>query len=171
MNTCKFEQMAHLYPAGALSPEERKEFEAHVRECESCRAIANEVARIRGMAAALSVQPLAGLDERILHKIRERRQPGEPDPRWAFINRWQRTLMPAALVACVILFAAVLLTPRRKIPTPQIKTVTNNAAQMTPHRPSDLFVLDQLNDSEKTLVNSDSDAALNSYYGNLMQSN
>lgn len=170
MNTCKFEKLAHLYPAGALSRDEKKEFEAHARECESCRAIANEVARIRGMAASLSVQPLAGLDERILYKIRQR-QSGEPDSRWAFINRWQRTLMPAALAACVILFAAVIFTPRQKISTPQIKTVTNNAAQTAPHRPSDLFVLDQLNDSEKTLVNSDSDAALNSYYGNLMQSN
>jgi anti-sigma-K factor RskA len=171
MTTCKYEHKAHLYPAGVLSPDEKVEFEAHVRECESCRTIANEVAHIRGMAASLNTQPLAGLDERILYKIRERERSGRAETPWSFVNRWQRALMPAALAACVVLFAAVLFTPRRNVDTPQIKTSVRSTFRTEPRRPSDLFVLGHLNDSELALVNSDSGAALDSYYSNLMRSN
>jgi len=171
MKECRYEKMAHLYPAGALSNREKAEFEAHVKSCETCAAIVKEVEDIRDVAIALgSEMPLDGLDRRIMNGITMREQSGAPGAQWEFVRSWQKTLAPLAAAACLFLFTGVMST------TPRPPAGKSGAGQgqvvstADTGRPSEYMVLDSLDSEGKYLVD-DGDAALSSYFNHLMQTN
>jgi anti-sigma-K factor RskA len=89
------------YALDALSPEEERAFEEHLRTCDACR---EEVARLRETAADLAtaspaVPPPPALRERVLEQARaERRNVVPLRPRWA---------VPVAAAAAVAACAAV----------------------------------------------------------------
>jgi anti-sigma-K factor RskA len=67
-----FHETSGLYVLGGLAPAERAAFEAHLAECDECRA---EVRRLRGVADALllavpQVDPPAGLRDQVLSAVR-----------------------------------------------------------------------------------------------------
>jgi anti-sigma-K factor RskA len=64
-------ELLGLYVLGAVTPDELAEFQAHLADCEACRA---EVAALRPVAAGLArivpqVDPPAGLRERIIRTV------------------------------------------------------------------------------------------------------
>ncbi len=162
MGNCKYEQLAHLYPAGAITPAEKQEFEAHMSSCESCRAIASEVGEIRNMAVALGPeQALHGLDERILSGIRARAADSGQSSQWEFLHRWQRILAPAAIAASLMLFLGIFLT------SPDTATSGDSGGLARASTPSEYLVLSRLDTSEQNYLADDSETALSSYYDNL----
>ena len=58
--------LAGAYVLDAVDPEERAGFEAHLAECESCR---DEVAALRGTAAALAASEAAPPPESLRTKV------------------------------------------------------------------------------------------------------
>lgn len=95
-------ELTAAYALGALDAEERREFEAHLRECERCQ---EELASFSGVTEALAVAssgpaPAAGLRERILDAARAEPQVVVP------LERPPRRRVPA-LAAAVAAVAAV----------------------------------------------------------------
>ena len=172
MGACRFEKLAYLYPLGALTPEEKARFEAHMESCDTCRAMAEEVEGIRGMATLLGPQPpLSGLDDRVRYKINERVKKGAQAAQRDFLWRWQKALMPVAAAVCVVLFAAVLfVTPsKRSSISPGIKTSLTAGSDVG--KPSNYFVRSGLDKDVQSYLSDDSDAALSSYLNNLASAN
>jgi anti-sigma-K factor RskA len=67
----EFEELAAPYVLGALEPEERSRFEAHLLECTECTALVNDLASgVIALDHALAVDPPAGLRTRVLDGIR-----------------------------------------------------------------------------------------------------
>jgi anti-sigma-K factor RskA len=98
-------ELTAAYALDALDAEERREFEAHLRECERCQA---ELATLSGVTEALAIAasgpaPAAGLRERVLEAARS-----EPHVVVPF-ERPSRRRVPAlaAAVAAVAAIAAV----------------------------------------------------------------
>lgn len=59
MSTPEHEQFAHLdgaYVLGALSPEERYDFEQHLRDCPECQANVGEIAGLPGLLSKVPVE-------------------------------------------------------------------------------------------------------------------
>ena len=165
MNNCRFEKQAYLYAAGDLSPQEKQAFEAHMEQCEACRAIVSETAAARNALSAQAPQPLAGLDQRILSKVYDRVQQEKPDA-WAFLWRWNRVLAPAAAAVCLLLLLSVVFTsPNKAVQSGQTET-----AQVEAEAPSEVFVQAQLDETAQKYLASDSDDALSYYLEDLMSS-
>lgn len=114
------EELRELIPAhalDALSPEEAREVEAHLRTCDECRAdltafqeVSSDLARGIPM-----VDPPAGLRERILDAIQSEAIQSEVRPRAkvvAFPRIWTLALAAAAAVAIVLAGIAVSLNQR-----------------------------------------------------------
>ncbi|HJU82118.1 MAG TPA: anti-sigma factor [Acidimicrobiia bacterium] len=67
----EFEEFAAPYLLGALEPEERRRFEAHLLECSECTALVNDLAQgVIALDHALAVEPPAGLRTRVLDGIK-----------------------------------------------------------------------------------------------------
>ena len=59
MNTDRFALLDAAYVLGALSPEERRDFEEHLAGCSSCRAAVSELAGLPGLLAQVSPEDAA----------------------------------------------------------------------------------------------------------------
>jgi hypothetical protein len=172
MNSCKYEQLAYLYPAGALTPKESAEFEEHILTCKSCRVIASDIEGIRGMAAAIGTHATpAGLNERIMNGIKFREQKSAPGIQWAFIQRWQRALAPAALAACLLLLLGVFFTSPHMVSPSHSVARTQNAAMADTGKPSEIFARNSLDAKDQKYLADDSKAALSHYFNNLVRTN
>lgn len=170
MKSCKREQMAYLYNTGTLSQKESEIFKAHLSGCETCRAIVSDVANIRGFASeALSEQPLAGINQRIMNgiKIREsEKKTTDAGSRWRFIYSWERILAPASLAACAaLMFCVVTTTPEYNAPSSGAG-IQSSAA---PEKPSDYFVQYGGDAELSEYLGEDGDAALTSYFDNFLK--
>jgi anti-sigma-K factor RskA len=66
-----FEDLAAPYVLGALEPDERSRFEAHLLECTECTALVNDLAQgVITLDRALAVEPPPDLRTRVLDGIR-----------------------------------------------------------------------------------------------------
>ena len=169
MKPCKYEELAHLYPFGVLSEREKARFETHIGECAACRAIMEETGAIRSMAAAMEpAEPLAGLEERILNRIPDRKPVvAAPEPRWAFLRRWQRALIPASATVSLALLPVVLLTSPNKLPATAQPAPQAAAADTAP---STYLVAAALDTDAQSYLADDSETALENYYDSLIVS-
>jgi anti-sigma-K factor RskA len=68
----EWQDLAAPYALGALTPEERRTFEAHLASCDVCRAAVRSFADVAGLLAygAPSAEPPAGLRDRVLAEAR-----------------------------------------------------------------------------------------------------
>lgn len=172
MKPCRFEELAHLYHAGALSPAERAAFEEHVLVCEHCREIAREVHEIRTMAASLGAHaPLAGLNERIMLGVKARQAKGAPDIQWAFLQRWQRALIPAALAACLILLLGIVYLPSKSSMVSQRGAPVQSAARTAQDTPSEYLMAQNPGQEDIQIIMQNSGHALSSHLDQLFQTN
>ncbi|HEY6931813.1 MAG TPA: zf-HC2 domain-containing protein [Marmoricola sp.] len=116
---------AGAYVLGALSPEERADFERHLAGCADCRHAVGELAGIPGLLARLSPADLAD-------------PPPAPDtllPRLlaAVRRRSRRRLLAGSLAAAAAVAAAVLVTGQViDAPTPGPPAVAMHAVAATP---------------------------------------
>lgn len=76
----EWQDLAAPYALGALAPEERRTFEAHLAECDVCRAEVRSFAEVAGLLAygAPSAEPPAGLRDRVLAEARRVRPIAAP---------------------------------------------------------------------------------------------
>lgn len=170
MKSCGYEEMAHLYPAGALTPAEKKDFERHVTTCKTCDAIAREVATIRGMATVLATEsPRAGFNERIMNGIRRREAREAPQAQWIFIQRWQKALAPTALAACLLLSVGVFHTPPHA--GVQHSAQTQKPALGERATPSEYLGKYALSADEQRYLSGSSDDALSSHLDSILKTN
>lgn len=92
------------YVLHALSPDERRAFEAHVAACEACR---EEVAELRATAArlgsAMTVTPPAEMRDRVMRRVADTRQEGLLPP----ALRVRRTVQVSRVVLAACLALAV----------------------------------------------------------------
>lgn len=66
----EFEDLAAPYVLGALEPEERSRYEAHLLECTECTALVNDLAQgVIALDQALAVEPPSDLRGRVLGAI------------------------------------------------------------------------------------------------------
>lgn len=131
MNCRETRDRIDAYLDGTLEPRERAALEAHLEECERCRA---ETAGLRALladAAGLppSLEPGRDLWPEIRDEIR-RRRPGVAAARPGTRGRWtRRALLAAAAVALVVLSSTItlLLRERGGGPPPPVSTAPDAA--------------------------------------------
>lgn len=92
---------------GALSPEDRRRFEAHMEDCERCRASVAELAGLSGLlgrvgpyAEVTDPAPDHALFEKAVRRVEDHR------------SRRRKVWTLAAAVAAVLLVAALVFVPR-----------------------------------------------------------
>jgi anti-sigma-K factor RskA len=109
MNTAELHTLTGAYALHALPPQERAEFERHLRACSVCAQEVSEFdATTARLGLAVSATPPAALRERVLRRIAtERQDPPKvtPVPRTAHGARG-RALTRFALAACLAAAAA-----------------------------------------------------------------
>jgi anti-sigma-K factor RskA len=105
MTTVELHTLTGAYALHALSDEERRDFERHLGECDSC---AQEVRELTATAARLgtatAVRPRPELRQKVLHRITAVRQEGpltHPVTRGRGAGSRARRLSRFALAACV----------------------------------------------------------------------
>ena len=60
--TCPYARNDAAYVLGALSPEERHQYEQHLRDCDTCTGAVREVAGLPGLLARLSADRVIAMD-------------------------------------------------------------------------------------------------------------
>jgi anti-sigma-K factor RskA len=76
----EWQELAAPYALGALAPEERSAFEAHLAGCDACRAEVRAFTEVAGLLAygAPAAEPPAGLRDRVLAEARRVRPIAAP---------------------------------------------------------------------------------------------
>jgi anti-sigma factor RsiW len=120
--TDRYTQWDAAYVLGALSPDERAEFEAHLATCGRCRAAVSELAGIPGMLAQVPTGEVLAMDAPDDGESREATVSPAPA---AARRRW---LVPVAAAAAALLIGGVggyaaSSATRGSSPTPSV-TVT-----------------------------------------------
>lgn len=90
----RMESLADLYAAGALTPDERREADAHAASCPSCAALLREATDFRGwMTGTLAPDaPPADLEDRVIAGLRA--SSALKAQRWRLVP-WKRILIKA----------------------------------------------------------------------------
>lgn len=101
--------LAPAYVLGALEPDERRAFEAHLAECEHCASEVRSFGRVTaGLAQSVPhVTPRAALRDRVLHAIGApdaRAAESKPHARWA-IGNWLAYAATVAVATAAVLYA------------------------------------------------------------------
>jgi anti-sigma factor RsiW len=60
--TCQYARSDAAYVLGALTPEERHQYEQHLRGCDTCTGAVREVAGLPGLLARLSADRVIAMD-------------------------------------------------------------------------------------------------------------
>jgi anti-sigma factor RsiW len=98
---------------GSLDPAARRDLEGHLRTCDDCAAMADDLRRVRALAGSLErLQPPPGAWDRI---ARETVTP--PRGRLLWMARARRAAMPLATAACLVLAVGLVYMLKRPIPT------------------------------------------------------
>lgn len=126
----EFAASAGAYVLGALSPQERHDFELHLRTCADCRAEVNDLAGLPGLLSRVPLRDVLADDvseppdtllPALLHRVRRARR----------VRRTVWTGGALALAACLIAVLAVVLSPGggppAPAPTPEAFTMTKVA--------------------------------------------
>jgi anti-sigma-K factor RskA len=105
MNTVDVHTLTGAYAVDALSPEERREFEAHLEHCSACAQEARELAATTArLALATSTAAPPGMRERVLAEVGRTRQRSPrtgPEHREPLLP-WYRQPLAAAAVALFV---------------------------------------------------------------------
>ena len=112
--TCKeFEELSGAFALDAITPEERREAEAHLAECSACTRLYDELRAVVDLLplSVTQVSPSEALKERVLAAVREEAK-GKPAPltrprpprKQAGWQRWGVPLLAAAAVLMFLLF-------------------------------------------------------------------
>ncbi|MEU1279836.1 anti-sigma factor [Streptomyces sp. NPDC005805] len=110
MNTVDLHMLTGAYVLHALSPEERAEFESHLRACPSCAQEVRELAATAGrLAAAVTVTAPPALKQRVMARLPAERQEGPVVPRQAVrvTGGRRRAVSRFVLAACVAAAASL----------------------------------------------------------------
>lgn len=153
MNCTEFEELSGAFALDAVTPQERREAEAHLAECPRCTKLYHELRAVVDLLplSVPQVNPSSSLEERLLNAIREEsthtgtptqtgrdRQHGRPGQRQ---SGWQKLAMPLLAAAALLFFvlsgatAIWNISLQRQLaslqnaqPTPQIVTVQGSGA-------------------------------------------
>jgi anti-sigma factor RsiW len=117
------------YVDGTLAGDARRDVESHLRQCPACAVLADDLARIRQLAASLErLQPPLGAWARI---AREARLPGRFERRPPAWKLW----VPVAAAASVILAVALAYVLVRRPAAPPAATTASAPAGSRSDRP------------------------------------
>lgn len=168
MARCRFEKSAHLYPFGMLSGREKSALEAHIGKCESCASIARDAKRIGLMYKTQPApRPLPGFERRIARAIKEKSPAGRAGFDWMSFLGFNKAMLPAA-TGLALIMAIAMFTSLGNIFTGKAGgdgvVSSKQAAKTEAGAP---YAAGTLNDSERTLLSDDGDAALGAYYKHL----
>jgi hypothetical protein len=117
------------YVLGSLSSTERREYEAHLQICPSCRSAVAELSGMPALLAKLDLDDLRALDEE---------QPDTPPLRPEVLGsvlekvRWRRRRSRLLTSAAVALAAALLAVGLLMVLRPEIMGLQNNAPVAAP---------------------------------------
>ncbi|MCS6816884.1 MAG: zf-HC2 domain-containing protein [Blastocatellia bacterium] len=120
MSCAKYQDRLSDYIDGGLSGRERLDLERHLRECESCRTICEDLLYIHQLSRELpEYEPSPQLWERIAAAIAAETR-AEPSGLPMGIRRWwARSVFAAAAAAAIIVLAGTLLRFRSPAPESQ----------------------------------------------------
>jgi anti-sigma factor RsiW len=111
MDDCENRVRLNAYHDGELSPAERSDVEAHLRDCPSCAA---ELAAIRRTSAAFAgTTPPEPSHEQLLQLARKVRSTDPPDARM-LLRLFRVTAVAAAVLLACALAGAVYLSQRTR---------------------------------------------------------
>jgi anti-sigma-K factor RskA len=106
VNADRFALLDAAYVLGALSPEERRDFEEHLAECSSCQAAVAELAGVPGLLAQVSPEDAALVAAQTSQAVEAEALPKTLLPSRIADQRKRRRRLVTALVAAA---AAVVL--------------------------------------------------------------
>lgn len=104
----RLREWAGAYTIGALEPDDRREFESHLRTCEVCQVEVGRLAVLPGLLARIDLPALDDAADRATAEAIERRARSEVAGLAASRRRWRR-LSVAAVVALVVVAVAALV--------------------------------------------------------------
>lgn len=103
---------AGAYTIGALDPDDRREFEAHLRSCRDCQAQVGQLAAIAGLLAQVDPAALHDDPDPAVAAAIERRARAEISGLVTSRRRWQ-WLAGVAVAACLVALVALAWPPDR----------------------------------------------------------
>jgi anti-sigma factor RsiW len=129
MSCSKFETDIGLYAGGDLPAGRIARIEAHLAECEDCRALAKDLRVDRGRLGELSDDPaveamLAQVHDRVLAEVRH-------TPWKAGLSR-RGSLVPLLALAAAVILAVILLWPRHAVKHAPVARVATHIAPVPP---------------------------------------
>jgi len=108
---------------GSLDPAARRELEAHLRVCDACAAMADDLRRIRALAGSLErLQPPPRAWERIAGQTVTPLR-----GRLLWMSRARRAAMPLALAACFVLAVGLVYQFKRPLAPATVSTTPSAA--------------------------------------------
>jgi anti-sigma factor RsiW len=109
----RYEDDIHGLIDGSLDPAARRDLEGHLRSCDACAAMADDLRRVRALAGSLErLQPPPGAWDRIA-----RQTVTPPRGRLLWMARARRAVMPLATAACLVLAVGFVYMLKRPVPT------------------------------------------------------
>jgi anti-sigma factor RsiW len=125
MDCERYQDDIHRLIDGALDAAARRDLEGHLRTCDRCAAMADDLRRVRALAGSLDrLQPPPAAWDRIAQQT-----VSPPRGRLLWMARARRAAMPLATAACLVL--AVGLVYLMKRPTPAATESTRPAPTAT----------------------------------------
>ncbi len=97
---------------GSLDPAARRDLEGHLRTCDACAEMADDLRRVRALAGSLErLEPPAAAWDRIA-----RQTVAPPQGRLLWMTRARRVVMPLATAACLVLAIGLVYLWKRPVP-------------------------------------------------------
>ena len=113
MHCERYQDDIHGLIDGSLDPAARRDLEGHLRTCDDCAAMADDLRRVRALAGSLErLQPPPGAWDRIAQETVT-----PPRGRLLWMARARRAAMPLATAACLVLAVGLVYMLKRPIPT------------------------------------------------------
>ena len=143
MVDCEKRVRLDAYHDGELSPAERSDVEAHLRDCPSCAA---ELAAIRGMSGAFAdTTPREPSHEQLLELARSVRAAPPSDARM-LLRLFRGTAVAAAVLLACAVAGAVYLSQRTKAAAHEAMVLDHVATRSRPAA----FATDPLSDARRS---------------------
>jgi len=162
MNEKKYIEMAHLYPYGLLTRDEREQLLEHLEHCDSCRRIVRKGATLRDrLASDREVTAPDGMKARIRANLLREGSIVQRGIDWVSVYLMSRKLIPAAACVAIMLFLATLLVAPGKAYSGEGEITFQGVA------PSKYFIAHSLPPCERALLSSKNDLAVAGYYDQL----
>ena len=113
MSCERYQDDIHRLIEGSLDPAARRDLEGHLRTCDRCAALTDDLRRVRALAGSLErLEPPAGAWDRIAQQTVT-----PPRGRLLWMARARRQAMPLATAACLVLAVGLVYMLKRPVPT------------------------------------------------------